>query len=86
MDELDAMGIHYYIQYTLNDYEEEGFEPPTTRSQTAHSSQIELRLDISPRARRSPKDELGNDILWEEDSSSSTNYWYIGNGSGFHPS
>ena len=27
LDELDAKGIHYYIQYTLNDYEREGFEP-----------------------------------------------------------
>ena len=27
VDELDAMGLHYYIQYTLNDYDEEGFEP-----------------------------------------------------------
>ena len=25
--ELDARGIHYYFQYTLNDYEHEGFEP-----------------------------------------------------------
>ena len=27
LDELDARGIHYYFQYTLNDYEREGFEP-----------------------------------------------------------
>ncbi len=25
--ELDERGIHYYFQYTLNDYEREGFEP-----------------------------------------------------------
>ena len=25
--ELDQRGIHYYIQFTLNDYEREGFEP-----------------------------------------------------------
>jgi DNA repair photolyase len=27
LDELDKMGIHYYFQYTLNDYEKEAFEP-----------------------------------------------------------
>lgn len=27
LPELDARGIHYYFQYTLNDYEKEGFEP-----------------------------------------------------------
>ena len=27
LDELDRMGIHYYFQYTLNDYEAEGLEP-----------------------------------------------------------
>lgn len=27
LDVLDEMGIHYYFQYTINDYEKEGFEP-----------------------------------------------------------
>jgi DNA repair photolyase len=27
LDDLNALGINYYFQYTLNDYEEEGFEP-----------------------------------------------------------
>jgi hypothetical protein len=27
LKELDNMGIHYYFQFTLNDYENEGFEP-----------------------------------------------------------
>lgn len=27
LDELDRWGFHYYFQYTLNDYEAEGFEP-----------------------------------------------------------
>ena len=27
LPELDARGIKYYFQYTLNDYEAEGFEP-----------------------------------------------------------
>lgn len=27
LDELDASGVHYYFQYTLNDYETEGLEP-----------------------------------------------------------
>ncbi len=27
LKELDKIGIHYYFQYTLNDYETEGFEP-----------------------------------------------------------
>lgn len=27
LPELDKCGIHYYFQVTLNDYEQEGFEP-----------------------------------------------------------
>lgn len=27
LPELDKRGIHYYFQVTLNDYEQEGFEP-----------------------------------------------------------
>ena len=27
LDDLNALGVNYYFQYTLNDYEEEGFEP-----------------------------------------------------------
>lgn len=27
LPELDVMGLHYYFQYTLNDYENEGLEP-----------------------------------------------------------
>ena len=27
LNELDERGIHYYFQFTLNDYEKEGFEP-----------------------------------------------------------
>ncbi len=27
LDEIDAMGIHYYFQFTLNDYAPEGLEP-----------------------------------------------------------
>jgi len=27
LSELDRMGIHYYFQFTLNDYEDEGYEP-----------------------------------------------------------
>ena len=27
LEEFDEMGIHYYFQFTLNDYEKEGFEP-----------------------------------------------------------
>lgn len=27
LDELDARGLNYYFQYTLNDYEQEAFEP-----------------------------------------------------------
>ncbi len=27
LDELDRRGFHYYFQYTVNDYEAEGFEP-----------------------------------------------------------
>lgn len=27
LPELDAAGVHYYFQFTLNDYSQEGFEP-----------------------------------------------------------
>ncbi len=27
LDDLDNLGFHYYFQYTVNNYEEEGFEP-----------------------------------------------------------
>jgi hypothetical protein len=27
LDELDRRGIHYYVQFTLNDYDAEGYEP-----------------------------------------------------------
>ena len=30
LDVLDEMGIHYYFQFTLNDYEKENFEPNVT--------------------------------------------------------
>jgi DNA repair photolyase len=30
LNELDKIGIHYYFQYTLNDYEKELFEPKVT--------------------------------------------------------
>ena len=32
LDELDKTGIHYYFQFTLNDYEKEGFEPKIGRA------------------------------------------------------
>lgn len=37
LSELDKRGIHYYFQVTLNDYEEEGFEPnvPSIESRVA---------------------------------------------------
>lgn len=37
LSELDKRGIHYYFQVTLNDYEEEGFEPnvPSIESRIA---------------------------------------------------
>lgn len=37
MDELDRRGIHYYFQYTINDYEAEGYEP--------HVPKLETRID-----------------------------------------
>ena len=37
LPELDKRGIHYYFQVTLNDYEQEGFEPnvPSVKSRIA---------------------------------------------------
>jgi hypothetical protein len=37
LEELDRRGIHYYFQYTLNDYEREGFE--------AHVALLEKRIE-----------------------------------------
>lgn len=31
LDELDRRNIHYYVQFTLNDYEAEGYEPHVPR-------------------------------------------------------
>lgn len=45
LDELDARGLHYYFQYTLNDYEREGFEPNVP----AHEKRIETFRRLSER-------------------------------------
>ena len=34
LPKLDELGLNYYFQYTLNDYEQEGFEPNVAKLQT----------------------------------------------------
>lgn len=56
LEQLDNLGIHYYFQYTLNDYESEGVEPgiPTL------SSRIEIFKQLS--------DRIGRDkVIWRYD-------------------
>lgn len=40
---LDELGLNYYFQYTLNDYEQEGFEPNVA----PHKSRIETFISLS---------------------------------------
>ena len=42
LPELDKRGIHYYFQVTLNDYEQEGFEPCVPK--LAHRVEVFKRL------------------------------------------
>ena len=46
LDELDRRGLHYYFQYTLNDYEAEGWEPhlPPLAERIARFRQLAARL------------------------------------------
>ena len=56
LHELDRRGIHYYFQFTLNDYMSEGFEPNvpsvTQRVETFRECQ----------ARESPGDKIGQPL------------------------
>lgn len=56
LDELDRSGIHYYLQYTLNDHEAEGFEP--------HVPPLEERIGLFRRF----SDRLGPErVVWRLD-------------------
>ena len=46
LDELDRRGLHYYFQYTLNDYEAEGWEPhlPPLKERLALFRRLAARL------------------------------------------
>ena len=46
LDEIDAMGINYYFQFTLNDYEQEGLEPnvPPLAERIATFKQLAERI------------------------------------------
>lgn len=48
LDEVDATGIHYYFQYTLNDYDAEGFEPNLKPLQERIETFRELSARIGP--------------------------------------
>lgn len=78
LKELDARGIHYYFQYTLNDYEKEGFEP----SVPALEERIETFKTLS--------DLIGKEkVIWRYDPMIVTaqltpwdvlkKVWFIGN-------
>ena len=56
LPELDKRGIHYYFQYTLNDYDDEGFEP--------HVPKVESRVEIFKRL----SEIIGPDrVIWRFD-------------------
>lgn len=56
LPELDRRGIHYYFQITLNDYEEEGFEPNVPP--LAHRIEVFKRLS----------DKIGKEkVIWRFD-------------------
>ena len=56
LDELDRRGFHYYFQFTLNDYEAEGFEPQLPK--------LAERIDLFRRL----ADRLGPDrMVWRMD-------------------
>lgn len=54
--ELDRRGIHYYFQYTVNDYEAEGYEP--------HVPPLKARIDTF----RKLSDRIGPErVIWRMD-------------------
>lgn len=56
LHELDELGIHYYFQFTLNDYEREGFEP--------NVPSVSQRIETF----RSLSQNIGKDrVLWRFD-------------------
>ena len=56
LDELDKTGIHYYFQFTLNDYEKEGFEP--------NVASLEKRIETF----KELSDRIGKDrVIWRFD-------------------
>ena len=56
LNEIDQKDIHYYFQYTLNDYENEGFEPNVPL--------IEKRIDTFYRL----SEKLGKErVIWRFD-------------------
>ena len=56
LDELDQWGIHYYFQFTVNDYESEGYEP--------HVPPLMARMDTFKRL----ADLIGPDrVIWRMD-------------------
>lgn len=56
LDELDQLGIHYYFQFTVNDYEAEGYEP--------HVPRLEARLGTFRRL----ADRIGPErVIWRMD-------------------
>ena len=56
LDELDQRGIHYYFQFTVNDYEVEGYEP--------HVPKLATRIDTFRRL----ADRIGPErVIWRMD-------------------
>lgn len=56
LDELDRLGVHYYFQFTLNDYEAEGWEPRLPK--------LEERVELFRRL----ADRLGPErVVWRMD-------------------
>ena len=56
LDELDGRGIHYYFQFTINDYDAEGYEP--------HVPRLKARMDTFRRL----ADRIGPEkVIWRMD-------------------
>jgi hypothetical protein len=63
LEELDRRGIHYYFQYTLNDYQAEGFEPHVA----ALEKRIETFRELSARLRVTRGTEVIHRVVWRFD-------------------
>jgi DNA repair photolyase len=72
LPELDKRNINYYFQYTVNDYDKEGFEPNVPNLE----KRIQTFIDLS--------EKIGKEkVIWRFDplilTDNLTKVWYLGN-------